>query len=86
MRSTAACVWPRDVFGNSYPSLFKDHDRANLNGTECSRRNFRGVFDGLIQIIAIENVVATQLFLGFGEGTVGVGPEYSCGLPKIIMV
>src|ERR1700694_1063098 len=48
-------------------------NRADLDAPVIAftrRRNFRGPFDRIIEILAIENVVSSELLLGLGKGSV----------------
>src|SRR5580704_16189452 len=49
------------------------HDGANLNRPNSSSGNASGDLNGLVQVLRVNQVVTTKLFLGFGERTVGGG-------------
>ena len=49
------------------------HDRAHLDGAVGRRRNARRDLNGVVQILRFDEVVAAELFLGFGEGAIRRG-------------
>src|SRR5712691_11597576 len=51
--------------------LVKFHNWADLNRATRSRRNSGSHLDGLVEILAIEQIIAAQLLLGLSERTIG---------------
>src|SRR5215467_11376071 len=62
--STESCASRRGGLG-------ADHNRPDFDRTSASNRNTRSNRDGFVEVLGVDQNVAAQLFLGFGEGAVG---------------
>ena len=49
------------------------HDRPNLDRAGPRRRNASGDLDGFVQVLRVDQVVTSELFLGLGKRAVGGG-------------
>src|SRR5271163_1442922 len=79
-RCTRRARSPREPLGSlrvgalrSQNGLLEHHYWPYLNGSRPHRRNARRQLNCLIQILGVDQVVASKLFLRFREGSVGRG-------------